>query len=219
MSRANCFSLARRLVAGSFLFVALAAGTSYSQDRIAPPDARQQFLRKLALAAEERARHSVRYDPAYVRIPYPGGDVPADTGVCTDEVIRSYRALGIDLQKEVHEDMEQHFSWYPRKWRWLSGRPDTNIDHRRVPNLMVFFTRKGESLPTSRRAGDYAPGDIVTWDLGGNVPHVGIVVTRKSPASGKYMILHNIGRGPQIEDVLLNWKITGHYRYFGPGSG
>ncbi len=102
----------------------------------------------------------VRYDPAYVRIPYPGGDVPAETGVCTDEIIRVYRAVGIDLQKEVHEDMEQNFSTYPRTWRWLSRHPDANIDHRRVPNLMVFFSRKGETLAITQSAEDYAPGDL-----------------------------------------------------------
>lgn len=166
-------------------------------------------------AAKERTNHTVRYEPAYIRIPYPGGDVPADTGVCTDEIIRIYRAVGIDLQKEVHEDMAAHFSSYPRKWRWGMGRPDSNIDHRRVPNLMVFFQRKGESLPITRQAGDYRPGDLVTYDLGGNVPHIAIVVDQKG-SGGRYMIVHNIGRGPQMEDVLFNWKITGHYRYFGP---
>jgi len=158
----------------------------------------------------------VRYDPAYVRIPYLGGDVPADTGVCTDEVIRSYRAVGIDLQKEVHEDMEQNFSAYPRHWRWLSGHPDKNIDHRRVPNLMVFFSRKGETLAITQRAEDYEPGDLVTWDLGGGVPHIGIVVDQKSATSGRFLIEHNIGQGPKMEDILFNWKISGHYRYFGP---
>jgi uncharacterized protein YijF (DUF1287 family) len=177
---------------------------------------RQQFLKKLVVAAVERSHHTVPYDPAYVRIPYPGGDIPADTGVCTDEIIRAFRAVGIDLQKEVHEDMEQNFSSYPRKWRWLSGHPDANIDHRRVPNLMVFFSRKGETLTMTERAENYSPGDLVTWDLGGNVPHIGIVVDQKSPATERYMLLHNIGLGPKIEDVLFNWKITGHYRYFGP---
>jgi uncharacterized protein YijF (DUF1287 family) len=118
------------------------------------------FLRRLVIAATDRTKHTVRYDPAYVRIPYPGGDVPADTGVCTDEVIRAYRALGIDLQKEVHEDMARNFSAYPRKWRWSSGKPDSNIDHRRVPNLTVFFQRKGETLPLTRSGRDYNPA---TW--------------------------------------------------------
>lgn len=159
----------------------------------------------------------MRYEPAYVRIAYPGGDVPADAGACTDEVIRSYRVVGVDLQKEVHEDMVHNFSAYPRKWRWGSGKPDSNIDHRRVPNLMVFFQRKGESLPTSARSEDYSPGDLVTYDLGGNVPHLAIVVDRKG-SSGSYMVEHNIGQAPKIEDVLFNWKITGHCRYFGPAN-
>ena len=177
---------------------------------------RQVFLGRLVNAADERTNTRVRYEPAYVRIPYPGGDVPSDTGVCTDEVIRAYRAVGVDLQKEVHEDMLQNFSSYPRKWKWISAKPDRNIDHRRVPNLMVFFQRKGESLPITSRVEDYAPGDLVTYDLGGNVPHIAIVVDHKG-ASGRYMVEHNIGQGPRIEDVLFNWKITGHYRYYGPG--
>ena len=177
---------------------------------------RREFLKNLVAAAIERTHHVVRYDPAYVRISYPGGDVPADTGVCTDEIIRSYRRLGVDLQKEVHEDMVRNFGVYPRSWRWLLSRPDPNIDHRRVPNLMVFFARKGESLSLSGRADDYTPGDLVTWDLGGGVPHIGVVVDQKSATSGRYMIVHNIGQGPRMEDVLFNWKVTGHYRYFGP---
>jgi uncharacterized protein len=180
-----------------------------------PAGARQDFLKRLSTAAIERTHHTVRYVPAYVKIAYPGGDVPADTGVCTDEVIRSYRALGIDLQKEVHEDMVANFSAYPRKWSWLLARPDTNIDHRRVPNLQVFFTRKGETLRMTQQPADYQPGDLVTWDLGANVPHIGIVVDQKS-SSGRYLLVHNIGQGPKMEDVLFDWKITGHYRYYGP---
>jgi uncharacterized protein YijF (DUF1287 family) len=177
---------------------------------------RREFLQHLIAAAIERTHHVVRYDPAYVRISYPGGDVPADTGVCTDEIIRSYRSVGVDLQKEVHEDMVRNFDLYPRKWRWVLSRPDANIDHRRVPNLMVFLARKGESLPLSGRADDYAPGDLVTWDLGGGVPHIGVVVDQKSAKSGRYMIVHNIGQGPRMEDIMFNWKVTGHFRYFGP---
>lgn len=197
--------------------LALAISPSIAQTRNIEPKAKQEFLQKLVAAAEERAHHAVRYDPAYVRIPYPGGDVPDDTGVCTDEVIRAYRAVGVDLQKEVHEDMEQNFSAYPRRWRWVSAHPDTNIDHRRVPNLMVFFGRKGETLAIGQRSEDYAPGELVTWDLGGGVPHIGIVVGQRSALSGRYMVLHNIGQGPKIEDVLFRWKITGHYRYYGLG--
>jgi uncharacterized protein YijF (DUF1287 family) len=153
-----------------------------------------------------------------VRIPYPGGDVPEHTGVCTDEVIRVYRALGVDLQKQVHEDMVQNFSAYLHKWYSPWSRPDSNIDHRRVPNLMVFFLHKGQSLPVSHQIDDYSPGDLVTWNLGGNVPHIGIVVDRKGPQTERYMLVHNIGHGPKMEDVLFNWKITGHDRYFGPSS-
>jgi uncharacterized protein YijF (DUF1287 family) len=207
---------ARAGVAGAVVIFACGLWSLASTPPVAPVS-RQEFTRRLVAAAIERTHHSVRYVSAYVRIPYPGGDVPSDTGVCTDEIIRSYRAVGVDLQKEVHEDMAQNFVAYPNKRRWLLGHPDANIDHRRVPNLMVFFQRKGESLPITSRAEDYAPGDLVTWDLGGNVPHIGIVVDQKS-RSGRYMVVHNIGEGPMMEDVLFNWKITGHYRYFGPGS-
>jgi len=178
--------------------------------------AREQFSRRLVDAAMERTHHPVRYVSAYVRIPYPGGDVPSDTGVCTDEIIRSYRAVGVDLQREVHEDMLRNFAAYPNQRRWRLNHPDANIDHRRVPNLMVFFARKGESLPITNRPQDYAPGDLVTWDLGGNVPHIGIVVDQRGRWTGRHLIVHNIGEGPKMEDVLFDWKITGHYRYFGP---
>ncbi len=180
-----------------------------------PSSTRQDFLARLVAAAEARDGLPVRYVTAYVRIPYPGGDVPTDTGVCTDEIIRVYRAAGVDLQKEVHEDMRRHFSFYPQKWGLR--HPDSNIDHRRVPNLQTFFARKGEALRVSSRESDYQPGDIVTWDLGGGVPHIGIVVSRKAGSAGRYMLLHNIGYGPKVEDVLFAWKITGHYRYYGPG--
>ena len=199
-----------------FPSVSVVARFGASQSNSNSESRRREFLKNLVAAAVERTHHVVRYEPAYVRIPYPGGDVPADTGVCTDEIIRSYRSVGVDLQKEVHEDMATNFDLYPRRWRWLSSRPDANIDHRRVPNLMVFFSRKGESLSLSSRAEDYKPGDLVTWDLGGGVPHVGIVVDKKSSQDGRYMIVHNIGQGPRMEDVLFRWKITGHYRYFGP---
>jgi len=205
-----------RRLALLILALTLACAASVAQVRRAETSAQQEFIRKLVAAAIERTHHHVRYDPAYVRIPYPGGDVPADTGVCTDVIIRSYRAVGVDLQKEVHEDMVQNFSAYPRKWNWLLAHPDPNIDHRRVPNLSVFFSRKGETLPITADGTDYLPGDLVIWDLGGGVPHIGIVVDRRSAYSGRYMIVHNIGAGPQLEDVLFNWKITGHYRYFGP---
>lgn len=163
------------------------------------------FANRLARAAVERTTHQVRYDPAYVVIEYPGGDVPADTGVCSDVVIRSYRALGIDLQKRVHEDMRANFSKYPKNWGL--GRPDKNIDHRRVPNLQKFFSRFGESLPVSEDLSDYKPGDLVAWDLNGrNLWHIGIVV-------GEDLFVHNIGAGPQLTRGIGEWKIVGHYRY------
>ena len=206
----------RHPVSVTFLFVlpVLLAASAQQPREVSPR--RQEFLQKLNEAAIERTHHTVRYDSAYVRIPYPNGDVPAETGVCSDEIIRAYRAAGVDLQKEVHEDMLNNFSAYPNQRRWLQAHTDTNIDHRRVPNLMTFFARKGESLSISVRSEDYSAGDLVTWDLGGNVPHIGIVVNRKAARTGRYMVVHNIGRGPQMEDVLFNWKITGHYRYFGP---
>jgi uncharacterized protein YijF (DUF1287 family) len=201
-----------------FLFVALQFSIAVAQTSTVESPSHLEFLHKLSAAAIERTNHTVRYDPAYVRLTYPGGDVPADTGVCTDEITRSYRALGIDLQKEVHEDMVQNFGLYPRQRRWLESSPDPNIDHRRVPNLMVFFSRKGKSLPITSRSDDYSPGDLVTWDLGGGVPHIGIVVDHKSAESARYMVVHNIGQGPKMEDVLFSWKIIGHYEYFGPNQ-
>lgn len=208
-------TMRRSVVFASLVLVALPLAFARGQSE--PPSARRQFLQKLVAAAVERTHHSVRYDPAYVRIPYPDGDVPSDTGVCTDEIIRIYRAVGVDLQKEVHEDMLDNLSAYPYERRWHLTHTDTNIDHRRVPNLMTFFARKGEVLSITTQANDYAPGDLVTWDLGGTIPHIGIVVDSKSPQTGRYLVVHNIGRGPQMEDVLFSWRITGHYRYFGPG--
>ena len=200
----------------SLIAVALLALASPVFPQVGPSTAisRQEFTDKLVAAAIERTHHAVRYVSTYVHLDYPGGDVPADTGVCTDEIIRSYRALGVDLQKEVHEDIVKNWDKYPHKWRLTY--PDSNIDHRRVPNLMVFFRRKGEELPITDRAGDYAPGDLVTWDLGGNIPHIGIVVNVKSTETKRPLIVHNIGSGPKMEDVLFSWRITGHYRYFGP---
>jgi uncharacterized protein YijF (DUF1287 family) len=172
--------------------------------------AQASFLDKLAEAALQRTKAPhVTYDPAYVRLGYPGGDVQADRGVCADVVIRSYRALGIDLQRVVHEDMAADFGAYPKLWKLK--KPDANIDHRRVPNLRVFFTRHGVSLPTS---GEFLPGDIVTLTVAGKLPHIGIVSARKS-ASGVPLLVHNIGEGEVLEDALFAYPMTGHYRYFG----
>lgn len=167
----------------------------------------------LSSAALKRVDLPVQYDPSYFQIKYPGGDVPIDRGVCTDVVIRSYRAIGVDLQKLVHEDMKENFHIYPNLWGM--NKADTNIDHRRVPNLRVFFGRKGIRLPVTSRAEDYKPGDIVTWNLRtkGSLPHIGIVVNRYAGPQKIPMILHNIGQGPKCENILFAYKITGHYRY------
>ena len=171
------------------------------------------FEQALAAAALERTTHSVRYDGSYFAIAYPGGDVPADVGVCTDVVIRSYRTTGTDLQQLVHEDMAENFELYPSKRIWGLQKPDPNIDHRRVPNLQLFFERHGTDLPVSDRADAFLPGDIVTWTLPGNLPHIGIVSDRVDLASGRRMVVHNIGAGPVLEDMLFKYPVTGHYRY------
>jgi uncharacterized protein len=152
------------------------------------------------------------YDSRYIAMTYPAGDVDAKTGVCSDVLIRAFREHGIDLQKLIHEDMRANFSAYPQ--RWGLKRPDPNIDHRRVPNLMAFFRRQGKEVPISRNAGDYQPGDIVAWDLGKGVTHIGLVANEKIAATARYKIVHNIGRGVQVEDILFAYKIIGHYRYF-----
>ena len=150
---------------------------------------------------------TILYAPSYVRIKYPGGDVPADRGVCTDVIIRAYRKVGIDLQKDVHEDMVANFDKYPK--RWGAKTPDTNIDHRRVPNLMTFFSRHGVVLPVTNKPEDYKQGDIVCWDLGGGILHIGIITNNRR------MVIHNIGYGQVLEDCVFSWKIIGHYRYYG----
>jgi uncharacterized protein len=170
----------------------------------------------LVEAARARTRVHEVYDGAYRSIPYPNGDVPADRGVCTDLVIRAYRALGIDLQERVHEDMRAHFGEYPKNWGLR--RPDSNIDHRRVPNLQVYFARAGASLAADRDVAGYAAGDLVTWMLPGNLPHIGIVSDRRVAGTARPLILHNIGAGPVEDDILFAYPITGHYRYFPGGS-
>lgn len=169
------------------------------------------FFSKLSSAAIELTTQNVTYDPSYFSIPYPNGDVPAGKGVCTDVIIRAYRKLGIDLQKEVHEDMAGNFRLYPQKWGLK--KPDRNIDHRRVPNLMTYFSRHATTLKKSSSAKDYAPGDIVTWNLGGNVTHIGVVINKRSADNERFLIVHNIGNGQEIADCLFQFEITGHYRY------
>jgi len=171
------------------------------------------FKDDLVSAAIERTQHEIHYDGSYFSIPYPNGDVPANIGVCTDVVIRSYRAIGTDLQQLVHEDMVTAFDSYPSKHIWGLSRTDKNIDHRRVPNLQTFFTRHGTALTISDNKQDYVAGDLVTWMLPGNLPHIGIVSNKTSASTNNPLIVHNIGAGPQLEDMLFSYKITGHYRY------
>ena len=161
-------------------------------------------------AARAQIGVTVLYDPAYQRLAYPGGDVAPERGVCTDVVIRAYRKLGLDLQRLVHEDMKKAWPAYPKKWGLKNT--DRNIDHRRVPNLQTFFTRHGTALAPARDARAYQPGDIVTWMLPGQLPHIGIVSDQKS-AAGVPLIIHNIGAGTRLEDALFRFPITGHYRY------
>lgn len=164
----------------------------------------------LAEAARGQIGVTLIYDGSYQRIAYPSGDVPIERGVCTDVVVRAYRVLGVDLQQRVHEDMRAHFGKYPRNWGL--NRTDRNIDHRRVPNLATYFTRHGQSLGTQGADADFLPGDLVTWRLPNNLPHIG-VVSEQRHASGRPLILHNIGAGTREEDVLRVFEITGHYRY------
>nr|WP_242461583.1 DUF1287 domain-containing protein [Providencia rettgeri] len=166
----------------------------------------------LAKHAEQLPR-LVIYDPSYRQISYPNGDVPEQYGVCSDVVIRSYRKMGVDLQKLVHEDMKANFRQYPSQRIWGLRKPDTNIDHRRVPNLEAFFSRKGKNKPISKNASDYIPGDIVSWRLDNGRPHIGVVTSIKSSSTQNYLVMHNIGYGQVAEDILFRWDIVGHYSY------
>ena len=168
------------------------------------------FAERLVQAAMERTKLTVRYEPAYVRLDYPNGDVPADTGVCTDEIVRSYRALGFYLQKLVHEDMKRAFAAYPKIWGLKST--DKNIDHRRVPNLQTFFKRRGASLPVTQNAADYKPGDLITCTVPPHLPHIAIVVPAPDGGTTPW-IVHNIGQGPKCENRLFEFPLTGHYRF------
>ena len=173
----------------------------------APPQ-----LKQMIDGAVGQAGVTTGYDPAYVSLSYPGGDVNLQTGVCSDVVIRSFRKAGVDLQKEVHEDMLSAWNEYPKKWGL--AKPDANIDHRRVPNLMTYFKRKGTAMPISSSAEDYQPGDIIAWDLGSGLDHIGIVTNIWSMEQHRCLIIHNIGAGARVEDVMFGWPIKGHYRYF-----
>jgi hypothetical protein len=173
--------------------------------------AQTNFYTQLSDSAFVLTYQKVQYDPAYFRLDYPNGDVPSDKGVCTDVIIRAYRKLGIDLQKEVHQDMKSNFEKYPKNWSLI--QPDKNIDHRRVLNLMTFFTRHGTVMKISQDPNDFQPGEIVCWNLGGGITHIGIVSRKKSQDRQRYLIIHNIGAGQVVEDCLFTYEIIGHYRY------
>lgn len=196
-----------RIIVASLLWIAASESLAQAPD----------VASRLSDAAIERTRHDVVYDASYVRLDYPMGDVAPDRGVCADVVVRAFRAVGVDLQQALHEDMSAAFSEYPDHWGL--SRPDPNIDHRRVPNLEAFFTRKGAGVPVSSDPSGYVAGDVVAWNLrgasGGWLPHIGVVTDRMAP-SGRPLVVHNIGAGPKLEDVLFAWEVTGHYRYAGP---
>lgn len=180
-----------------------------------PPldDIGSESVRKVIESALGQTKRTTGYTQDYYTIPYPNGDVPSETGACTDVIVRSFRAAGIDLQKEVHEDMAANFGSYPRKWGL--SKTDTNIDHRRVPNLQTFFTRRQKSLTITKNAENYMPGDVASWDLDGKgMTHIGIVSNVWNERSKRYLIIHNIGQGTRIEDRLFEWKVTGHFRFF-----
>lgn len=169
-------------------------------------------LKAIIDGAVDQIGKTTSYDPSYQKLDYPNGDVPIETGVCSDVIIRAFRKGNIDLQKDVHEDMKSNFSVYPTRWG-LKG-PDANIDHRRVPNLETYFARQGKSQAITNRSDDFHPGDLVTWDMGTGQDHIGIVTNVWYKPAQHYLIVHNIGAGTRMEDVLFAWKITGHYRYF-----
>ncbi len=172
----------------------------------------EPWAQKLIAAAESQVGTTVHYDPAYTQLKYPGGDVPLDRGVCTDVIIRAYRqGLNADLQALVHNDMRKAFTQYPRNWGLK--RPDPNIDHRRVPNLAVFFNRSKAALPVTKVAEDYRPGDLVAQMLPGSLPHIAIVTQRYNAEGTRLLVVHNIGAGTRIEDRLFEFPITGHFRY------
>ncbi|MDR0364528.1 MAG: DUF1287 domain-containing protein [Bacteroidales bacterium] len=191
----------KKLILGTLFFFGV-TGTIIAQN---------DFFQKLSEAAMSLTKQKVQYDPNYYVINYPNGDVPKNKGVCTDVIVRAYRAMNIDLQREVHEDMSANFSLYPNNWGLTA--PDHNIDHRRVPNLMTYFSRFGDTKPVTKNPEDYLPGDIVCWDLGNGVKHIGLIVKEKSEDGLRHCIVHNIGSGQVVEDCLFSFEIIGHYAY------
>lgn len=175
------------------------------------PKSQTEFKIQLSDSALTLTKQKVIYDPSYFRLDYPNGDVPFNKGVCTDVIIRAYRKVGIDLQQLVHEDMKANFEKYPKNWGLT--KPDKNIDHRRVPNLMVYFSRFGKALSTSKNETDYKLGEIVCWDLGNGITHIGIIVNKKSTDNKRHLVVHNIGCGQVLADCLFDFKIIGHYEF------
>jgi uncharacterized protein len=200
MSRLSIKKLIPILIIGIFFFTAGPSSVTKSD-----------LIHAVVENARKQTRITKRYDPSYVNIGYPLGDVPMDRGVCTDVVIRALRAVDVDLQALIHRDMKRHFSRYPRKWGL--NRPDSNIDHRRVPNIRRYFERTGKALEVTANGSDYLPGDIVSWKIPGNLDHIGIIVDVPVRGTDRHAVVHNIGRGAEIEDVLFAFEITGHYRY------
>jgi uncharacterized protein YijF (DUF1287 family) len=218
----------RHFSIGILLVLALLAGAACQRQMsgavrpLKPPEQQTEIralpvnsspaLKLIIDGATDQIGKTTSYDPSYQKLEYPNGDVPIETGVCSDVIVRAFRRGGIDLQKDLHEDMKDNFTAYPTRWG-LKGT-DANIDHRRVPNLQTYFTRKSKDLSTVSGSENFLPGDIVTWDLGGGVDHVGMVANVWFKPTQRYLIVHNIGSGTRMEDVLFAWKITGHYRYF-----
>lgn len=181
-----------------------------SQPLARKPVSENPHIKKVIDSALQQTGQTVQYDPSYTKLAYPNGDVPIERGVCADVIVRAFRNAGIDLQKEVHEDMTRSFAAYPQKWG--ARRPDSNIDHRRVANLMTLFDRRAKTVPISQKSSDYLPGDVVAWELDNGLLHIGLVSDAVGGPAQNYLIVHNIGAGARLEDVLLTWKIIGHYR-------
>lgn len=208
------FLLAITITAGAAACqqVARMAQPSPADERRATAPIDSPTVRRVVEDALEQSTYTLYYDPSYVKLEYPGGDVPRERGACTDVIIRAFRKVEVDLQKEIHEDMARSFSAYPQKWGL--ARPDRNIDHRRVPNMMTYFARQRKALAISADAKDYLPGDVVAWDLGNGTTHIGVVTNIISADTSGFLLAHNIGAGVKIEEVLFTWRIIGHYRFF-----
>lgn len=204
----------KRVIAFIMLVISQLTTTTFTSIYATEQDFRNSaFSFDLVNAALERLSHKVTYDGSYREISFPWGDVPDNIGVCTDVVVRSYRKLGIDLQERVNADMSISFNKYPNLPKWDRIGPDANIDHRRVLNLRVFFARNGSALPITSNANDYWPGDLVTWDIMPGMPHIGVITHKTSNDKKHPLVVHNMGKGPKLEDILFTMNITGHYRY------